>query len=521
LLRATPLHFAIIDAVVRAHGSGAARAPRPIETNCIIAATDVQLADHIGALKMGADPAISRIWSAVTARRPMPKKYSLHGELRVYPGWRNVNPVLVDSARKRNASTTAQRLTAPWLQTLDPTMFPLKSPVDAQVNASVAPLFANLDDDPGALSTLVLLNHLIAASARTLDMYRTIFDKDALQHIHVPLGLNLGEYPPAAYAAIYPELAALAPLLADLPEQAAGLKWRYIDEAVVFQYTRTIPVDFDTFVSKVDVARTIQYLNDYIGGVIVPVEHDRQGRVTRQAERNVYLPQPNYVVLADGKPIDVSKLETVYYADGLHRMCWKTVKSENESAKSDDGIVTFERDANAPAQTIVTILGKQLFVLPPFWQAMSLDLNPDLRAHLVTDAYRTFFDRSVANLEALLEDRDIRIGKAWHQPTTPDDHAPPPSQSVERIVSQTISRVKDWLPQTNLASPPAETGAADDNGFVHFSASTAQLSPALETQNSATAPTYSGLPTTMGSVTRFWTGLAESISRDLGNGTRK
>ena len=64
----------------------------------------------------------------------------------------------------------------------------------------------------------------------------------------------------------------------------------------------------------------------------------------RQAERNIYLPQPNYLVLYQGKPIDVSKLEVVEYEADRHRLYWKTVLSENGSATYDDGIATFERD---------------------------------------------------------------------------------------------------------------------------------------------------------------------------------
>ena len=74
----------------------------------------------------------------------------------------------------------------------------------------------------------------------------------------------------------------------------------------------------------------------------------------RQAERNIYLPQPNYLVLYQGKPIDVSKLEVVEYAADRHRLYWKTVLSENGSATYDDGIATFERTSDG---TRVTITG--------------------------------------------------------------------------------------------------------------------------------------------------------------------
>ena len=103
------------------------------------------------------------------------------------------------------------------------------------------------------------------------------------------------------------------------------LRWRYVEKAVVFSYTRCLPIDFNLFVQRVDVARTIQFMNDYIGGVSCRWIYDQAARPIRQAERNIYLPQPNYLVLYQGKPIDVSKLEVVEYAAERHRLYWKTI----------------------------------------------------------------------------------------------------------------------------------------------------------------------------------------------------
>ena len=74
----------------------------------------------------------------------------------------------------------------------------------------------------------------------------------------------------------------------------------------------------------------------------------------RQAERNIYLPQPNYLVLYQGKPIDVSKLEVVEYAADAIGCFGRPSRSENGSATYDDGIATFER---TPEGTRVTIVG--------------------------------------------------------------------------------------------------------------------------------------------------------------------
>ncbi len=47
-----------------------------------------------------------------------------------------------------------------------------------------------------------------------------------------------------------------------------------------------------------------------------------------------------------------------------------------------------------------------------------LNLVPDIKSVLVTHAYRTFFDRTLANFEALVEGRDIRIGRPVDEPAT-------------------------------------------------------------------------------------------------------
>ena len=62
------------------------------------------------------------------------------------------------------------------------------------------------------------------------------------------------------------------------------------------------------------------------------------------------------------------------------------------------------------ASAQVTITGRQQFALPLFWQVFDPDVVPGLKDRMVTQAYQTFFDRTIANFEALVEGRDIRIG---------------------------------------------------------------------------------------------------------------
>jgi hypothetical protein len=380
------------------------------------------------------------------------------------------------------------RLVIPWLQRLDTELFPLKHPLDARMNATLSEFFANND------WLLVLANTLIGLAGQSIESYRTLFDKDSLRRQAVPLGIDVANLADDVFDELVHELKALEPVADTAPAASDELAWRNADKAVVFRYSRHLPIDFDLFVSKVDVARTIQFMNDYLGGVIAPLAFDASGRPTRQAERNIYLPQPNYLVLYQGKPIDVSKLEVVEYTAERHRLYWKTIGSENGSATYDDGIATFERTQDG---TRVSIVGRQQFTLPLFWQVFDLDLIPDLKARLVTHAYQTFFDRTIANFEALVEGRDIRIGRPIDEP------APVAAEQLMPLL-QKLGEAAMPLLQRTLRGDTAQADASqwtDADGFTHGTS---------VTETSATEPDR-----WMTELSRFVEGLQRAAQRDL------
>ncbi|HET7882913.1 MAG TPA: DUF362 domain-containing protein, partial [Acetobacteraceae bacterium] len=327
LLEAAPVGFCLIDAIVAAHGPGGRRAPLAIETGTIIAATDIVLADEMGARKMGLDPKVSPTFARIVQTHPRPQRYIVAGPLDPYISWENVPPSSLYATRASLQAETLSRLVEPWLQRVDPALFPLKNPVDARLNTAMAEYFAA----PSSQWLLALVNGLLAWVDAMMNSYRVLFDKDALRRQAVSLGLDLSCATDAAFDSLVDELRQLEPMAEAAAQASPELAWRYVGDAVVFRYARLLPIGFDRFVQRVDVARTIQFMNDYLGGVLVPLAHDAAGRPLRQAERNIYLPQPNYLVLYQGKPIDVSKLEVVDYADDRHRLYWKTMLSENAS----------------------------------------------------------------------------------------------------------------------------------------------------------------------------------------------
>jgi uncharacterized protein (DUF362 family) len=469
LLVGTPVDFALIDAVESCHGSGGSRAPRSLTTGTVIASDSLLLADWAGALKMGVDPHISRVNRRALARLGLPERVRVDGNLAPYPGWEKVHPLVSESASRLESWSAASRTVRPWLQVTDAELFPFRNPIDARLNATLSPAFANVDGDRGALTLLVGLQYLLAGIHDLLEAYRILADKDALRQREVPLGLDPTALPADAWDAVITELSALRPLLASRPADPSGLRWCDLEKAVLFEIARTIPVPFEEFTGRVDVSRTIQYMNDYIGGVAVPVAVDDRGRVTRQAERNLYLPQPNYLVLSQGDVIDVTKLECAEYGSDRHVMYWKTIRSENGSAEFDDGIVTFERLGE---DTRVAIFGRQLFRLPPFWEAVNLDRFPTLKGELVVHAYTTFFDRTFANLEAVVEGREIRIGRPWADPPTPSESEPRPVDVWGERLTRLADRYGGLLKGDLLAAAPGRSGPAplriDEHGFRHF-----------------------------------------------------
>lgn len=502
LLGAAPPHFVLVDALVSGHGGGGGRAPMPLQTRTLIASTSPLLADFAGALKMGVDPGVSRLTATVMRDIGLPRRYRLDGNLAVYAGWRPVHPMTLDAVRRRDARASVGRALKPWLQQTDPASFPLKAPVDVRANELLASRFSNIDDDQGAFVLYAAASYAIGLVGEVLTSYQVLEDKDGLRRRHVPLGIDPADYPHADYEGPMADLEQLREVLRDQPRDEHGLRWRYVGQAVVFEISRVFPVPFPEFVAAVDVAKTIQFMNDYLGGIVVAVATDDLGRVTHQAERNLYLPQPNYLVLANGDPIDVTKLEHVQYAAGRHRMSWRTIKSENASAEYDDGLVTF---SSVPEGTRVEIFGRQLFTLPPFWKAVNLDLVPTLKCQLVSQAYVTFFQRTFSNFEALLEGREIRLGRPWHVPRGTADTEPLLTETVAQAVTDLLQRHGPAISQAFGGARTAATGEVDQLGFSHFTSPPAAPAQPADPQGPDLARAWAEL----------WVQLAAALRRDF------
>ena len=390
LMERTPVHFSIIDALVSNHGSDGIHTHNPLRTQTVIASDHLLLADWAAALKMGLDPYASPVNARALRDIGLPKRHRIQGDLTPYEGWKNVPPLLADSIRKRNRSVSIMQMVRPWLQTVNTELFPFKNGVDERMNRLIGEYVRNTDRHPAAQMISVGINYLLAGSHNLLECYEVMFDKERVRRKHSTLGLDLSQYRLSDYEAIIDYMEPLAEIAAGTPPDRNGLRWRYIDQSVLFEFRRTLPIDYDAFVKRVDIGAAVRMMNDNIGGVCVPVSEDQRHRVTHQAERDIYLPQPNWMVWFGGQFIDVGKLEFIRYEKSRQQIFWRTVASANDSATYDDGIVTFARDAEG--MTAIDIVARQQFTLPLFWQVVNVDLIPQIKDSVgVKHLYRYSF----------------------------------------------------------------------------------------------------------------------------------
>jgi uncharacterized protein (DUF362 family) len=472
VLQQTPPQFTIIDAIVSSHGQAGGQVPHPLDTQTIIAGQHPLLTDWVGAIKMGLDPFASRINGKALATLGLPEPHHIIGDLTPYEHWENVHPLWAALVQRVNESPALSQVMNLGKLSVNRELFPFKGEVGDRLNALLAPLYQRMNQNPAAFWGALGLQSTGAATLQSLDIWRTLFFKQDLRWQQVSLDLDLTDYNLADYEAVVGYIESLEDLIESTPPDPNGLRWRYLEGSILFNFSRVLDAPFGDFVDRVDISRSIQYMKDYIGGCCVPIARDPGGRVTHQAERNLYLPQPNYLVLYGGKPIDVAKLEFIRYGEAQHKIFWQTVKSSNGSAEFDDGSVTFS--PVGPKQTRVTIVARQKFTLPLFWQAVNLDLSPTIKKVLVSDAYSTYFNGTLNNFEAAFEGRPFRIGQPWWDESQEGDPENAPEQVLTDFAARTLHQVdhlasrltqREWVKRVWQRGPEP---TVDAEGFSHF-----------------------------------------------------
>jgi hypothetical protein len=460
LLAHLPPGLVVIDATVTSHGADGRHLLRELATGALVVAADALLADTVLAALLGQDRAGSRLVDRALRVMGQPLG-GVGGDLTPFAGVVRPHPLLMNALRGAEAEPAVARVLA--AATGGPDAGALSGdPVLGAIRGVLTPLVAAADEPAGHVGLLGFLGAL-AGLVDQSQAWSVTLAKDRVRQVEVPLGFDPGSFAEPEYDGLPAFFAPFEQLLDGLQspdgppvDVSSGIgsetmRWRMVDGAVVFEMSRVMVADFREFVARVDVAAGISLMADYLGGRRVPVSVDDKGRVVRQAERNVYLPQPNYLAVWGGEPIDVCKIELVQRTDGEHRLLWRTVSSPNRSAAWDDGTLTFA-DLGVDG-TRVTVRGRQLFELPRSWSGIDLDLLPEVKSPLVEDAYRRFFTATFDNLEACFEGRPFRIGR-------------PGASGEEPLASETLHQL------LGLAKAWLDEGSAEDSGL--FGGSTRQ-----------------------------------------------
>ncbi len=155
------------------------------------------------------------------------------------------------------------------------------------------------------LSRSVGLRAALEIAQASAQAWATVFAKERVLRREVDLGFHPADRSDADYDAVADYMAPLETEASLARLTPSGLRWCYRGEAVLFEMSRLLNAPYDDLVERVDIASAIRMMNDYIGGASAVVSRDAQGRVLRQAERNIYLPQPNWLALSGGDVIDV------------------------------------------------------------------------------------------------------------------------------------------------------------------------------------------------------------------------
>ncbi|MFF5716787.1 DUF362 domain-containing protein [Streptomyces buecherae] len=501
LLAACPPDFHIIDAVVSSHGCAGAYVGRPLETGTVIAAPDAVVADLVGALLMGVDPLSSPLTSGVVRLRGMPTDYAVDGDLTPYTGWRNPPRSLVEAVRRLHPDGRVHRLFSIASWQVDPAQVAVTDTALARLSRGLTTLIRHADENPAALAALCAAVGAASTTSATVQAWRNGYAKDKIRRREVSLAVDPRSYPDSAFDRIADFLRPMEGIIDALPADAWQMRWRHVDNGILFGCERTINAPYAQFIRRVDIAHSISYMTDYLGGRVHVVSRDDEGRVTRQIERNIYLAQPNYMAFYGGPPIDVCKLESIVYGDRSQRISWRTVRSPNKSAAYDDGSVIY-LPADHGRRTRIVIRVRQRFTLPLTWQVFRPETRPAVRDPLVQDSYRRFFTRTLDNFEAEYEGRPYRVGRPWSEQD--DDWASElPTQQFTMAAQLVRGAVREAL---NSTGRPGELGP---DGFWHVSPhDTRPRFQPLEELRETLRPAFSG----------FRQGLWEAMSRDRASG---
>jgi uncharacterized protein (DUF362 family) len=417
LHRQYPAHFNIIDAYVSSHRNAGAQMAKPIKTETIIAGANAILVDWVGALKMGLDPYLSPLNKNALDLVKLPDKYQVIGSLARYEGWRNVHPLIADSFLRLDEAEPLRKFLWPGSFRNDSQMFPWKKKIPWLVNKLMAWPWEHTDGIIVLSFVLrwlfILFNYSAVLYYFIKTVWKVLFLKKKVMQKVLPINLPEDKFRDEDYEKLPEAMKPLEELAEALPRNSRS-SHTFVDDAILYCHEREVDYPFDDFVSKVDICRAVTTMKDYVGGRTIQKTFDKNGRCIHQLERTVFLPQPNLLVLANGKDIDVTKIEKIAYGTSFQKLFWKTVLSDNHTGVYDEGTVTFEQHN---FKTRIRIMAHQKFLFPWALKWARMDLWPGLRRFIMLRIYRGFFEKTIDNYCVLAEGKYEPIGEPWKTST--------------------------------------------------------------------------------------------------------
>jgi uncharacterized protein (DUF362 family) len=408
LHRQYPAHFNIIDAYVSSHGNAGAQVANPIDTHTIIAGANTILVDWVGALKMGLDPHLSPLNKKALNLIGLPDKYQVVGSLTQYEGWRNVHPLIANSFLRLDEAEGIRRLLWPGSFRNDSQLFPWATKKARWVNKILSPFWGRTDRSTVLRWAFTLMNYLLVAGYFVKRVLTVLFLKNEVMRKELPINLPEDKFRDEDYEKLPEEMRPLEELVSALPRNSTS-SHTFVDDAILYFHEREVDYAFDDFVSKVHISGAVTTMKDCLGGHTIKKKF-HNGRCIHQIERTVFLPQPNLFVLANGKDIDVTKIEKIDYGTGFQKLFWKTVLSDNHTGVYDEGTVTFEQHN---FKTRISIMAHQKFLYPWAFRWVRMGLWPGLRRFIMLRIYRGFFEKTIDNYCAVAEGNYKPTGKRW------------------------------------------------------------------------------------------------------------
>ena len=409
IYREFPVHFNIIDAYVSNHGNVGSQILYPIDTWTIIAGQNGVLVDWAGAIRMKIDPYLSPLNAKALKLIGLPEDYQVIGPLTPYEGWKNVHPLFSDSFFRLEEAEVLTRYCWPASCIVDNQLFPWKRKLFKWINAFISPIWARIDKNSLFLWWLICMNYCFVFAFFLKRAWRTLVNRRQLRRKELPINVSQNQFIDKDYKELSRFIKPLEEIMESIPVKK-GSCHTFVDKSILLYLEREVDCSFEEFVNRVDIAKAMTFMLDYVGGRTIPIKFDSQERCIHQLDRTVFLPQPNISILFLGREVDATKIELIQYDPDFHKLIWKTVLSDNQSAVYDDGTVTFQRQNG---RTKIRIMVHQNFVRPALFNWLWLNYYSRLRRLFMVRAFRRFFRKTMDNFCSVADGKFKPIGRPW------------------------------------------------------------------------------------------------------------